>query len=178
MVAAPNVPVDLWILLPALLKNVKGLEILIYWTAHFLYSFVKKYDNKLIILEKLPFSESTVKILLFVCFKYLTFILFCSVTLYKVSDFFKKNDLDHKHLLDLSKGSIFKQLWKICNTAIMNLRSLMLNSIKGIFLYCEVTKSHKHSYDNYIQFPKYMSSNISVPYTLHSFLILCKINTH
>lgn len=86
MVAAPNVPVDLLILPPALfkIKKVKGLEICIYWTAHFSYSFIKKYDKKLIILEKLPFTESTVRILLFGCFKYLTFILFCSVTLYKV----------------------------------------------------------------------------------------------
>lgn len=61
MVSAPNVPVDLWILPPAFfrIKKVKGLKILVYWTAHFSYSFIKKYDNKLIILAKLPFSENT-----------------------------------------------------------------------------------------------------------------------
>lgn len=112
MLAAPNILVDLWILPPALfkIKKVKGLEIFIYWTAHFSYSFIKKHDKKLIILEKLPFSESTVKILLFGCFKYLTFILFCSATLYKVLDFSKKNGLEDKRVSDGNKGSLYKQL--------------------------------------------------------------------
>lgn len=110
MVALLNVPLDLWILLPALfkIKKLKGLEIFIYWTAHFSYSFIEKYDKSLLSLR----SYHLVTVLSeFYCLDALsTWQLFCSLTLYKVSVFLKKNGLEDKHLSELNKGSIFKQL--------------------------------------------------------------------